>query len=190
MSITMFEPMVLRDRHYTVEDLADRPDDGLRYEIIDGVLVVTGSPSMRHQRAVGRMYSALVAACTPGLEVFVAPFAVELRYDSVIQPDVLVARVEDLTESELPAPPVLAVEVLSPGTRHIDLDMKLHRMERAGTPSYWVVDPSKDPDAARLMAWQPGADGTYHQVADVHGGEVFEASAPFPVLVRPADLVR
>jgi Uma2 family endonuclease len=115
MSITMFEPMVLRDRRYPVEDLAEQPTDGLRYEIIDGVLVATGSPSMRHQRAVVRLIRLLDAACTPGLEVF----AVVLRFDTVIQPDVLVARVADLTESELPAPPVLAIEVRCASARPI-----------------------------------------------------------------------
>ena len=57
MAITMSEPLVLRDRHWAVEDLDEMPtDDGNRYEIIDGVLVVSGAPRMRHRRAVGRPF--------------------------------------------------------------------------------------------------------------------------------------
>src|SRR5262245_47427278 len=149
MSLVMSEPQVLRHRHYTVDDLVGvSEDDPHRYEIIDGVLVVSGSPRMRHQRAVGRMYSFLDAACPSGLEVFVAPFAVLLAQDTLLQPDVLVARVADLTEGELPAPPVLAVEMLSPGSKKIDLELKFDRLERAGTPHYWVVDPTEDPAQA------------------------------------------
>ena len=50
---------------------------------------------MRHQRAVGRLYKLLDAACPPEFEVFVAPFAVVLAEDTVMQPDVLVAKVSD-----------------------------------------------------------------------------------------------
>src|SRR5690349_5273890 len=108
------ETIILRNRHWTVDDLDELPqDDGKRYEIIDGALVVSVAPGLRHQRAVGRLYKLLDAACTPGYEVLPAPFGVVLARDTMIMPDVLVARVTDLTETALPAPPVLAVEVLS-----------------------------------------------------------------------------
>jgi Uma2 family endonuclease len=185
----MSEPLVVRDRHYTVDDLDDvREDHVHRYEIIDGVLVVSGSPRMRHQRAVGRIYQLLTAACPPGLEAFVAPFAVLLAHDTMMQPDVLVARVADLTEGELPAPPVLAVEVLSPGSRTIDLRMKFDRHERAGTPHYWVVDPNEDPAKAQLIAFTL-VDGAYRQIGEVTGDETFRSPAPFSIAIVPARLV-
>jgi Uma2 family endonuclease len=185
----MSEPLVLRDRHYTVDDLDDvREDNFHRYEIIDGVLVVSGSPRMRHQRAAFRLARLLDDACPPGLEVFMAPFAVLLAHDTMMQPDVLVARVTDLTEGELPAPPVLAVEVLSPGSRTIDLRMKYERHERAGTPHYWVVDPNADPAKAQLLAFTL-VDGSYRQIAEVTGEEEFRATAPAPVRIMPARLV-
>jgi Uma2 family endonuclease len=191
MAITMSEPLVLRDRHWAVEDLDELPtDDGNRYEIIDGVLVVSGAPRMRHQRAAKRLAWILEADCPPALEVFIAPFGVLLRFDTMMMPDVLVARVADLTEGELPVPPVLAVEVLSPGSRTIDLEMKFKRFERAGTPSYWVIDPDEHPGKARLMAWDLDGDGHYRRVGDVRGGEAFESDLPYPVRVVPADLVR
>jgi Uma2 family endonuclease len=185
----MSEPLVLRHRHYTVDDLDDiREDDLHRYEIIDGVLVVSGSPRMRHQRAAFRLARLLADACPHELEVFVAPFAVLLAHDTVMQPDVLVARVAELTEGELPAPPVLAVEVLSPGSHKIDLEMKFERLERAGTPHYWVVDPSEDPAKARLLAFAL-VDGGYRQVTEVIGEETFATHEPVPVRVVPARLV-
>lgn len=191
MAITMSEPLVLRDRHWTVDDLADLPtEDGNRYEIIDGVLVVSGAPRMRHSRAVFRLAKIIDQVCPDGLEVFVAPFGVVLRFDTMMMPDVLVARVADLTEGELPAPPVLAVEVLSPGSRTIDLEMKFKRFERAGVPSYWVVDPAEDPAKARLIAWDLDDAGVYRQVADIGGAETFAAMLPYPVRIVPGDLVR
>jgi len=184
------EPLILSNRRWTVDDFDELPHgDGSRYEIIDGVLVVTGSPVMRHQRAVSRLLVLLAAVCPPEYEVFVAPFAVVLAPDTVLQPDVLVARVADLIETELPAPPLLAVEVLSPGTRKIDLNLKPGRYARGGTPSYWVVDPGKDPAHASLTAFEL-VDGAYQQVAEVVGEEPFTATAPYPVTVVPAQLVR
>jgi Uma2 family endonuclease len=132
----------------------------------------------------------LRAACPPEFEVMVAPFAVGLADDTEIQPDVLVARRAQLTDRDLPGPPALAVEVLSPSTRMTDLNNKRERLERAGAKSYWVVDPVARPDEARLIAWELEADGRYRQVADVSGEKEFSATLPYPVSVIPAALVR
>lgn len=186
----MAAPLVSRTRHWTVDDLAELPDDGHRYEIVDGVLVVSGSPRMRHQRAVFRLARTLDAECPRGLEVFGAPLAVVLAFDTVLQPDVLVARTADLTETDLPAPPVLAVEMLSPGSATVDRELKPERLARAGTPSYWLVDPAEDPAKARLTVLELRPGGRYEQVAEVYGGEPYRAVAPFPVTVVPAELVQ
>ena len=58
---------------WTVDDLDDVPDDGLQYELADGVLLVTPSPRPRHQRMLGRLYRLLLDDCPPELEVFLAP---------------------------------------------------------------------------------------------------------------------
>jgi Uma2 family endonuclease len=109
--------------------------------------------------------------------------------DTELQPDVLVGRDAEFTDKNLPAPPVLAVEVISPSTRLIDTHVKRERFERAGTAAFWVVDPVARPDEARLIAWQLDKGGKYRQVADVLGNERFTASVPFDVTVRPSDLV-
>ena len=190
MSLDMAAEQSTRGYPFIRDDLDDMPDDGRRYEIVDGVLIVSAAPTRLHQRAVGRLYRLLDDGCTPEFEVLMAPFAVGLADDTEMQPDVLVARVADLTEKDLPAPPALAVEVLSPSTRQIDLHVKHKRMERAGTPAYWVVDPVARPAEARLIAWELGPDKKYVLVADVCGDERFEATVPYPVCVVPADLVR
>jgi Uma2 family endonuclease len=160
------------------------PDDGHRRELIDGALVVTPAPSMSHQRVAFLLARLLDDACPEECRVLMAPFAVRLAEDTELQPDVLVARRADLTERHLPAPPLLAVEVLSPSTRLIDRNLKRARFEAAGCQSFWVVDP----DGLELTAWEL-ADGAYNQVADVSGREAFHATKPFPVTVVPADLL-
>jgi Uma2 family endonuclease len=173
-----------RGRPYTYADLAAMPDDGRRYEIVDGVLLVTPAPRLSHQHVVLELAVLLRAHVPPGLQVVVAPYDVRLAEDTVLQPDVLVASLADLTERNLPAAPLLAVEVLSPSTRRVDMTLKRSRFEEAGVAAYWVVDP----DAPRLVAWEL-RDGAYVEVADVSGDEVFAASVPFAVTVTPAALV-
>src|SRR6266542_3645228 len=175
---------------FAVADLERTPDDGRRYELIDGVLIVSAAPGRLHQRVVGRLYRLLDDACPAELEVLMAPFGIVFGDDTELQPDVLVARRADLTDKNLPAPPVLAVEVLSPSTRIIDSHVKRERFEREGTPAFWVVDPVARPDEARLVAWELAEDGRYRQVADVLGEAEHKAGLPYPVTVRPADLVR
>jgi Uma2 family endonuclease len=159
------------------------PDDGHRYELIDGVLIVTPAPSRLHQRVVAAVYRSLFAECPPELEVLFAPLDVVISQDTVMQPDLLVASREDFTERDLPKPPLLAVEVLSPSTKRIDLMLKWSRLEAAGCPAYWVVDP----DTPSLIAWEM-RDGAYAQVAKVTGDEAARLTRPFEVSVVPADL--
>jgi Uma2 family endonuclease len=184
------EPILEAGRPFTLADLEHTPDDGRRYELIDGGLIVSPAPGRLHQRVALRLAMLLVQACPPEFEVMIAPFGIVFGDDTELQPDVLVARRADLTDKNLPAPPVLAVEVLSPSTRIIDSHVKRERFERAGTPAFWVVDPVARPDEARLIAWELGDDGRYRQVADVVGEAEYTAKVPYPVTVRTADLVR
>lgn len=103
--------------------------------------------------------------------------------DTVMQPDLLVARREDFTHRDLPTAPLLAVEVLSPSTRRFDLVLKHCRFQAAGVGSYWVIDPVEP----TLTAWDL-VDGRFVQVAEVAGNETYAAERPFPVTVVPAQL--
>ena len=91
-----------RGRPFTRADLDSMPDDGHRYELIDGCLIVSPAPSRRHQRVVVNLTVLLHPRCPEDLEVLVAPFDVALSDDSVVQPDLLVARRSDLTDRDLP----------------------------------------------------------------------------------------
>ena len=174
-----------RGRAFTRSDLDAMPDDGRRYELIDGVLIVTPAPVHLHQRMVLRLAILLVEACPDDLEVLTAPFDVALDDISILQPDVLVARRADFTKKDLPTAPLLAVEVLSPSTRRIDLTLKRSRYESAGCPSYWVLDP----DQPSITVWQLGGTA-YVDAGHAEGDESLQLPSPFPVDVVPAALVR
>jgi Uma2 family endonuclease len=73
--------------------------------------------------------------------------------------------------------------LLAPNTKRVDLRLKWSRLEEAGCPAYWVVDP----DTPSLVAWEL-RDGAYAQVAKVTGTEVARLALPFEVSVVPADL--
>ena len=79
---------------------------------------------------------------------------------------------------------MLAIEILSPSTRHVDLTLKRARYEAAGCPSYWVVDPS----SPSLTAWELRAD-EYVEMAAVGGAAEFSTERPFAVSFAPADLI-
>lgn len=176
-----------RGRDLTRVDLDALPDDGWRHELVDGSLLMTPAPSERHQSVVLEMAVLLRAACPADLKVLIAPFDVVLALDTVVQPDVLVARRTNLTEADLPAAPVLTVEVLSPSTRHIDLGLKRARYESAGCSSYWVVDPG-GPGAPSITMWEL-RDGVYVETLRASGTEVARASRPYDIVIVPASLV-
>ncbi|MGL5928265.1 MAG: Uma2 family endonuclease [Dermatophilaceae bacterium] len=175
---------VLDEKRWTREERDALPDDGSRHELIDGALVVTPAPRVRHQWVLGELVATLRAACPGQLKVLSAPLDVVLATDTVMQPDVLVAPRTALTGRDLDEAPLLAVEVLSPSTQTIDRTLKLARYERAGTPAYWIVDPVEP----RLTAHEL-RDGRYAVVADVAAEEAATLTVPFDVAVIPARLL-
>ena len=172
-------------RPLTRADLDDLPtDDGHRYELIDGVLLVSPGPRHGHQTVVGNLYLLLRQACPAGLQVLLAPFAVALADDTEVQPDLLVAPRSQFTDRELPGPPLLAVEVLSPSTRRVDQLLKRDRFEAAGVPSYWLVDPD-EPSVLVLEL----REGVYVEAASARGPAGCDISSPFPVSIVPDRLL-
>ncbi len=174
-----------RARPFTAADLDVLPDDGRRYELIDGVLIVSPAPSYPHQRAASNLHVLLRSACTDEFEVLFAPLDINLADDTVLEPDLLVARRADFTHRGLPTAPTLAVEVLSPSTRRIDLTVKLARYQDAGCPSYWVVDPEVPSVQVFTLAGDQYSPGRL-----VTAAESLSLTDPFPVTLIPADLVR
>jgi Uma2 family endonuclease len=158
-------------------------EDGHRYELIDGCLIVTPAPVPAHQVVVFALARVLDDAVTPDLRVLFAPVDVRIDEATVLQPDVLVVPRSEVGERFV-RHPVLAVEVLSPSTRSIDLTLKKARYERAGCASYWVVDP----DGPSLTAWDLVED-RYVQVAYAVSPDEVSLSNPVEVRVPLADLL-
>lgn len=132
----------------TYEDLQHTPDDGKRYEIIDGELFVTPSPFTKHQRAVWNLCRFFMDVEMGGFgRGFVAPYDVVFDEFNVVEPDLLFIATERLsiiTEANLQGAPDVAVEVLSPGTRKRDLGLKLQLYARFGVRFYYVVDVDRE----------------------------------------------
>lgn len=170
-------------RPLTADDFfaMETPDDGRRYELIDGLLVVSPSPFVPHQWASSQLFGALFAACPDDLRVFHAPLDVRLGDDTVVQPDLLVVRAADTGEQRLAGLPLLTVEVLSDSTRSVDLMIKRSRYERAGVPSYWVVNP----DSLEITIWETGETGEYAETAQGSlDRSALRVARPFPVTLR------
>lgn len=145
-------------RDWTVGELALLPDDGRRYEIVDGELLVTPAPSWTHQGAVGELFEQLQPyARRLGLLCVFAPADVPLSSTTVVEPDLFVvplrpdgARPRDFAES---SHLVLVVEVLSPSTARADRHVKRAAYLAHGVPDYWIVD-----TANRFVErWRAGA---------------------------------
>ncbi len=173
-------------RALTVDDLARMPDDGHRYELLDGTLLVTPAPAWGHQLITLAMAKFLDDIAPPDLRVVIAPFDVTFgRRDTTLQPDVLVGRFDDFTEANLPTAPLLAVEVRSPSTAVIDKTLKKAAYARFGVPSYWLLDP-----AARTFVAFELRDGEYVEVAMANPDDVVDVQRPFPLRISMPDLCR
>jgi Uma2 family endonuclease len=178
-------PVMPRAGEWTVDDLLDLPDDGLQYELADGVLLVSPAPRPRHQTVVLNLAVQLKETVPAELQVFVAPLDFQPTRHRSLQPDLLVVRRQDVGEENIQGGVVVAVEVLSPSTRAKDLVLKRALYEDSGVPSYWVVDP----DEPSLLVLQL-QDGRYVETARVLGADQVEVGVPFPVRVVPAELLR
>lgn len=122
----------------------------------------------------------------PGHLVVFADVGVRIAANSGLEPDVVVARVEDAEGARLTRPPLLVAEVLSPYSVLGDLNLKKAAYERFGIPSYWVIDPDLDRPGLRVFE----LDGaSYAEVAHVSGDGCFSAEKPFRVKVFPDRLV-
>ena len=150
------------DPKLTYEDLRRMPDDGKRYELIDGEVFMTPAPGTRHQLTVGNIYFAIRSFLEehgPG-QVFLAPTDVVFGERTALEPDLLFIRKERasiVTELNVQGAPDLVIEVLSPGNASFDRETKLQVYARGAVQELWYVDP----DARTLEVLELGADGRY-----------------------------
>ena len=169
----------------TREDLDALPDDGLRHELIDGAIVMTPAPGVGHQDMGFALARALWSAMRgTDLKVVYAPVDVVLGAN-VVEPDLVVAPTADFTDRDLPAAPLLAVEIRSPSTAWIDKGRKRTLYEEAGVASYWLADPAT-PSITILEL----VDGRYVEIAHAIGDQTIHLTNPVSIALNPAELTR
>jgi len=148
-------------------DYLAAPDDGNRYEILQGELYVSPPPTPVHQRVSKRLQRQLEAyfeARALG-EVFDAPIGLILTTHDIAEPDLLVVTdAAQITERGIEGPPLLVVEVFSPSTRGRDTGVKARRYAELGIPHYWLVDPG-----ARCIECQVLDAGAYRLAITAEG---------------------
>ncbi len=144
--------------YYTADMVRAMPDDGNRYEVVYGELLVTPAPRPWHQILVHRLSVALdkYLEQEPGAIVLASPADISWGPDVLVQPDVFVvpaAEARSLTWSRMRSL-LLVAEVLSPSTARGDRFLKRLRYREAGVPLYWLVDG----DERSVEIWTPVDD--------------------------------
>jgi Uma2 family endonuclease len=172
-------------RPFLVTDLDGMPDDGRRYELLDGTLVVSPRPTNAHQEVAIELAVQLRRACPRDLRVIPEP-AVRLSATTELDPDIAVIRREQVHAAKCTTPPLLVVEIRSPSTALIDLGHKKAAYEQFGVPMYWIVDPRVGKPSLTVFEL---VAGSFRQAALITGDECYRAGAPFPVEVVPSALV-
>ncbi len=171
---------------WTYAEYERLPDDGQRYELIEGVLYMAPPPTDAHQFANNRLQTFLTihVEFTGRGRVIGPPFDVILPSGDTVQPDVMVVLREHLdriTRRGVVGAPDLVVEIASPGTATYDRGVKLRAYEQAGVPEYWIADPYAHTVEVLVLT------GSTYRSQGVWEGEAVLPStvvAPFPVKVE------
>ncbi|MEK8019450.1 MAG: Uma2 family endonuclease [Candidatus Parabeggiatoa sp.] len=166
----------IKQGEWRYEDYLNLPDDGRRYDIIEGILYISNAPNFDHQYTVMEIAFHLKSFVNQNQlgYVLTAPFEIHLSDKTrPVQPDVFFIGAErGLVRGAkyFNGPPDLVVEVLSPSTRRVDQLTKFRAYEKATVPEYWIVDPK-----ARLVQLYTLEDQEYGLLGDFMGDEVIES---------------
>ncbi len=168
----------------TYHEYALLPQDRNRYEVLDGELYMTPSPSLRHQRVVQRLTMVLsqyVEASGSG-ELLFAPLDVLLTETNIVQPDILFlssSKVPPHAAKNIQVAPDLVIEVVSESSSEQDRVHKKRIYARHGVSQYWIVDPDNRTFEIFELA------GSAYRLADSFTGNVTATSSLFPGLTMP-----
>lgn len=176
-----------QQRSLTVADLERMPDDGNRYELVDGRLDVSPAPVSLHTLIESRLTFHLTNWAPEDVMVLAGP-GINLDEQRTHHriPDVAVIGEADFERPYLSRPPLLAIEVVSPESVFRDHHTKAREYAEFGVASYWIVNPAPDkPGIAEFRL----DDGNYREVTQVFGPDTFRTEAPFPVTLVPHWLV-
>jgi len=133
---------------FAYEDYLCLPDNGKRYQVIEGELYMVPAPTPNHQDVLARLLMLLsnfVAKHKLG-KVFCAPCDVILSQEDIVQPDIFFISKERkhiITERNIQGAPELVIEILSSTTAKLDKTLKARLYERFGVKEYWLVDPEE-----------------------------------------------
>jgi Uma2 family endonuclease len=169
---------------FTVAELDRMPDDGHRYELLDGALLVSPRPTTIHQFVAMRLSILLDRECPADLCVVPEP-AVQLNLRTEFDPDLVVVPLDEVGDAKFTAPPLLVVEIRSPSTALFDLNRKKAAYQEFGVSSYWIVNP--DLGRPELTVFEL-RDGSY--VTEATSTQPVTVTRPFPVTIDPAQLTR
>ncbi len=176
-----------REKFWTYDDLRALPDDGKRYEIIEGVLYEVTGPKPPHAIVLIAVIDLLARPVQEAGGIrLAAPIDVFFPGADPVQPDLLVLLRGDLADigaDGVVGPPDLVIEVLSPSTRGHDILTKRALYARAGVREYWLVDPD-----ARSVEVLVLAGNALQSVLVAAGGEPVRSTL-FPDLTFPASAV-
>lgn len=183
------DPMRQQRADYTLEDLLALPDDAPRVELVDGVVQVTPSPTLGHQD-ISFLLRLWLHSRVPGHLRVAQAVGVGLSRNTSRQPDLLLCRADVPSDRSTlrPSDVVLAVEIVSPGTRRIDRFAKPGEYAAAGIPFYWRIEQ----DPVHVYAYRigdrvgPGGERQYELVAD--GPDVIELTEPFDIKLPVAEI--
>ena len=134
---------------HTIDDIYALPE-GKRAELIDGKIYYMAPPSRKHQQlllSLSRSIADYIDSNHGSCEVDIAPFAVFLNADdkNYVEPDIsVVCDPNKLNDKGCVGAPDWIIEIVSPGSRHMDYFTKLFKYRTAGVREYWIVDPDKD----------------------------------------------
>ncbi|MGQ0647964.1 MAG: Uma2 family endonuclease [Gemmatimonadaceae bacterium] len=175
------------DRYYTREEVLAFPDDGNRYELVHGELLVSPAPRWIHQTVVVNLIAILreyVRRYQLG-QVLTSPADISFGGldDVLVQPDVFVVGPESVAEQEWVAIRrlELVVEVLSPSTSRYDRFTKRRLYQEMQVPLYWIIDP----DVRRAEVWTPEATAPVYELERLSWQPM---GAPAPLVVELREL--
>lgn len=132
----------------TAEDYCALPDNGPRYQLVQGELIMAPAPNRFHQD-ISLSLTLLLGKHTKlhrlG-KLYVAPIDVYLDEHNVFQPDLVYIandRAEILTDRGIDGSPTLIIEILSPSTATLDQTRKRQVYRSTGVPEMWIIDPDE-----------------------------------------------
>ncbi|APE37276.1 hypothetical protein BOX37_28840 [Nocardia mangyaensis] len=181
--------------HWTAADLDHMPDDGLRYEVLNGQLVVNAAPKPKHQWLIQTLFLALQPVVPADMATLLG-IGVLIGSDEPVPDLVVVTRPIDMESRGVPAAQVqVAVEVVSKSTTFPDRMVKPVIYASAGIPHYWrfEINPFKGQLPGEtlpvLFAYSLGSDGNYEQTHRISAGQPVKVSAPFEFTIETGSLL-